>query len=126
MRISDWSSDVCSSDLQKVRLTPYNLVKLSPAVTHPGIHLGVWHEDNDLYIWGSTHVIPELCFVLEVVDPGLLVVKHKQTSGFGKFANVAILNADQIKVIDRNSQATGPCTSLLNSDRTSTRLNSSH
>src|SRR5690606_1409504 len=87
----------------------------SPAVTQPGIHLGVWHEDNDLYIWGSTHMIPELCFVLEVVEPGLLVVKHKQTSGFGKFVNVAILKGDQIKVVDRNSVASGACTSLLQS-----------
>ena len=100
---------------QKVRLTPYNLVKLSPAVTHPGIHLGVWHEDNDLFIWGSTHVIPELCFVLEVVEPGLLVVKHKQAAGFGKFVNVAILNGDQIKIVDKKSVSTGSCPPLLTS-----------
>ncbi|QEC52238.1 hypothetical protein EDD80_10699 [Anseongella ginsenosidimutans] len=100
---------------QKVRLTPYNLVKLSPAVTQPGIHLGVWHEDNDLYIWGSTHFIPEFCFVLEVVEPGLLVVKHKQIGGFGKFVNVAILKGDQIKIVDKNSIASDTSPSLLTS-----------
>lgn len=100
---------------QKVRLTPYNLVKLSPAVTQPGIHLAVWHEDNDLYIWGSTHVIPELCFVLEVVEPGLLVVKHKQAGGFGKFVNVAILKGDQIKIVDRESIVSEQFPSLLTS-----------
>ncbi|HYH57166.1 MAG TPA: hypothetical protein VD772_11170 [Anseongella sp.] len=88
---------------QKVRLTPHNLVKLSPAVTKPGVHLGVWYEENDLHIWGSTHDIPELCFVLEVVEPGLLVVKHKHTGGFGKFLNVAVLKGDQVKIVNEKS-----------------------
>lgn len=99
---------------QKVRLTPYNLVKLSPAVTQPGIHLGVWYEENDLHIWGSTHDIPDLCFVLEVVEPGLLVIKHRQASGFGKFVNVAILKGDQIKIVDEKSIAS-VCSPLLKS-----------
>lgn len=97
----------------KVRLTPYNLVKLSPAVTRRGIHLGIWHENNDLYIWGSTHQVPEYCFVLEVVEPGLLVVKYKQAGGFGKFVNVAILRGDQIKIVDKNSIAGDPFPPLL-------------
>lgn len=101
----------------KIRLTPYNLVKLSPAATLPGVHLGVWHEDDELYIWGSTHLIPERCFVLEVVDPGLLVVKHKQSGGFGKYVNVAVLNGNEIKVIDKESIAAAAplATSLLGS-----------
>lgn len=99
----------------KVRLTPYNLVKLSPAATRPGIHLGVWHEDDELYIWGSAHLIPERCFVLEVIEPGLLVIKHKQAGGFGKFVNVAVLTGNQIKIIDKESiPAAAPfVTSLL-------------
>src|SRR3954470_10783200 len=33
----------------KLRLTPKNLTKLAPAVEHPGIHLGVWYDDDSLY-----------------------------------------------------------------------------
>src|SRR3546814_21044240 len=39
---------------QKVRLTPYNLVKLSPAVTHPGLHLGRSEERRVGKEWVST------------------------------------------------------------------------
>lgn len=76
------------------------LTKLAPAVERPGIHLGVWIEDGELYIWGTTRDIPGLCFVLEVVEPGLLVVKHRRIDGLGKFVNVATLKGDQIKVVD--------------------------
>ncbi|WP_134088237.1 putative sensor domain DACNV-containing protein [Olivibacter sp. XZL3] len=91
-----------------VRFTPYNLVKLSPAVIQPSIHLGVWYEGNNLMIWGTTHDIPDWCLVLEVIEPGLLVVKHKRHGGYGKFVNIAVLKGDQIKMIDeRNLELTG-------------------
>src|SRR5690606_28326677 len=48
------------------RLIPQHLVKLSPAVIEPGIHLGVWHDGEDLCIWGTTHDVPPSCFILEV------------------------------------------------------------
>ncbi|RYD91177.1 MAG: hypothetical protein EOP54_22850, partial [Sphingobacteriales bacterium] len=32
---------------RKLRLTPKNLIKLAPAVEQPGIHLGVWNENDD-------------------------------------------------------------------------------
>src|SRR3546814_10110227 len=35
MRISDWSSDVCSSDLQAEHLT--NRLRADPAAFHPGV-----------------------------------------------------------------------------------------
>jgi hypothetical protein len=79
------------------------LTKLAPAVERPGIHLGVWIEDGELYLWGTTREIPGLCFVLEVVEPGMLVVKHRRIDGLGKFVNVATLKGDQIKVVDENS-----------------------
>lgn len=98
---------------QKLRLTPQNLIKLAPAVEQPGIHLGVWPEDDDLFIWGTTHSIPAICFVLEVVEPGLLVIKHRRVGGFGKFVNIAVLQGDQIKVLDEVTMGIADCPSLL-------------
>lgn len=82
------------------RLTPYHLVKLSPAVIEPGIHLGVWHDGDNLCIWGTTHNVPASCFVLEVIEAGLLVIKQKHEAVGRKFINLAVLKGNQIKMID--------------------------
>jgi hypothetical protein len=100
---------------QKLRLTPQNLIKLAPAVEQPGIHLGVWPEGDDLFIWGTTHSIPSICFVLEVIEPGLLVIKHRRVDGFGKFVNIAVLQGDQIKVLDEVTMGVADCPVLLKS-----------
>jgi hypothetical protein len=100
---------------QKILLTSHILTKLAPAVEHAGIHLGIWLEDGELYLWGTTTSIPGLCFVLEVVEPGLLVIKHRRTDGFGKFINVAVLKGDQIKIIDEGSGTLPDCPALLGS-----------
>ncbi|WP_374949658.1 putative sensor domain DACNV-containing protein [Mucilaginibacter sp.] len=100
---------------QKLRFTPQNLIKLAPAVEQPGIHLGVWPEGDDLFIWGTTHSIPAICFVLEVIEPGLLVIKHRRVGGFGKFVNIAVLQGDQIKVLDEVTMGIADCPSLLSS-----------
>ena len=81
-------------------LTPDILTRLAPAVERPGIHLGVWRQGQDFMLWGATRNLPSLCFVLEVVAPGLLVIKQRSGEGAGKFINVAVLEGDQIKVID--------------------------
>lgn len=108
-----------------IRLTPAALTRLAPAVERPGIHLGVWRADTEgrlvthdvngtggsaapidpagaspLVVWGATRTIPSHCFVLEVVAPGLLVIKHRRGEGSGKFVNVAVLEGDEIKVLD--------------------------
>ncbi|MBE9585093.1 hypothetical protein IM792_11590 [Mucilaginibacter sp. JRF] len=100
---------------EPLRLTPQTLIKLAPAVEQPGIHLGVWFDDDSLYIWGTTHVIPGICFVLEVAEPGLLVIKHKRIDGFGKFVNVAVLKGDDVKMIDEESSGLNGCPQLLKS-----------
>ncbi len=97
----------------RVRLTPHNLTKLAPAVESPGIHLGVWYEDDELYVWGTTLAIPGICFVLEVVEPGLLVIKHSRADGFGKFVNIAVLKGDDIKVIDDQDAGLQDCPALF-------------
>jgi len=99
----------------RLKFNPDVLTKLAPSVEHAGIHLGVWIEDDELYIWGTTTNIPGLCFVLEVVEPGLLVIKHRRTDGFGKFINVAVLKGDQIKVIDESSGTMPDCPAVLGS-----------
>ena len=102
---------------QRLPLTPAILTKLAPAVERPGIHLGVWREDNDeeLYVWGATRKIPSLGFVLEDVEPGLLVIKHRRAAGFGKYTNVAVLKGEQVKIVDEQGQSLPDCPDLLKS-----------
>jgi hypothetical protein len=87
---------------------------MAPAVERPGIHLGVWRDGDALRVWGTTHAIPRFCFVLEVVEPGLLVVKHRRTEA-GKFVNVLVLEADRIKVVDEGASSLPDCPPLLTS-----------
>lgn len=91
------------------------LTKLGPGVERPGIHLGVWFDDNGMYVWGTTHKIPNYCFVLDVSEPGLLVIKHRRMNGFGKFTNIVVLIGDQIKVVDEGSRNLPDCPVLLSS-----------
>ena len=99
----------------RLTLDPAALTRLAPAVERPGIHLGVWPDNGALYVWGATRVLPPLCFVLEVVEPGLLVIKHRRATGSGKLANVAVLEGDQIKVIDPESTFSSDCPDFVNS-----------
>jgi hypothetical protein len=100
---------------ETLSLTSNILTKLAPAVERSGIHLGVWLENGELRIWGTTRVIPGLCFVLEVIEPGMLVVKHRRVDGFGKFVNVAVLKGDQVKIVDEKSGRARDCPSVINS-----------
>src|SRR3546814_9274024 len=109
MRISDWSSDVCSSDLWQVEgdaavLLLARVVRLvSPIVEHRGAaavveDLGGEHlEQGHLGVLGITWHLVEL----RLVEAGGLVVLHLATQ------LVAALLGDR-------------------GDRKSTRLNSSH
>ncbi|MDO6388780.1 hypothetical protein Q4E40_01490 [Pontibacter sp. BT731] len=89
------------------------LTKIGPGVERPGIHLGVWYEGDYLHIWGMTRSIPDFCFVLDVSEPGLLVIKHRRQDGFGKFVNVAVLTGDQVKIVDEQSVNIPDCPDLL-------------
>lgn len=100
---------------ERLPLSPDILIKLAPAVERSGIHLGVWHDEDELYIWGTTHTIPGFCFVLEVVEAGLLVIKHRRVDGFGKFVNVAVLKGDEVKVVDEESINLPDCPAVLTS-----------
>lgn len=84
-------------------LSPRALARLSPAVHRPGIHLGVWRNEGDLVVWGTTRAIPSYCFVVEVLGPGLLVVKHRIREDSAKFRNVAVFEGDQVKILSRDT-----------------------
>jgi hypothetical protein len=99
------------------------LTRVSPAVAPAGIHLAVARgpfggaADNGdrLAVWGTIRVLPKLSFVLEVSAPGLLVVKHQRGSVLGKFVNVAVIEGDEIKIIDERASALPDCPPLLTS-----------
>src|SRR4026208_685496 len=96
-------------------LTAAVLTKLAPAVERPEIHLGVWTFGEELRVWGATRTIPVYCFVLEDIEPGLLVVKHRRLDGFGKYANVVVLKGERVKVIDEKGTSLPDCPALLRS-----------
>jgi hypothetical protein len=100
---------------QRLPLTPSALTRLAPAVERPGIHLGVWRDQEELRVWGTTRTIPRFCFVLEVIEPGLLVIKYHRGQGPGKFINVIVLRGDEIKVIDERGTGLPDCSPLLKS-----------
>lgn len=100
---------------KRLPLNPKVLIKIAPGIEGQGIHLGIWHDESGLYAWGTTRKLPGFCFVLETVEPGLLVVKHRRFKGFGKFVNVAILNGDEIKIVDEQSGGMPDCPALLSS-----------
>jgi hypothetical protein len=80
-------------------LGPRSLARLAPAVERPGIHLGVWRVGGELRVWGTTRALPTFCMVLEVVGPGLLVVKHRVDEDSAKFRNVAVFEGEQVKLM---------------------------
>jgi hypothetical protein len=94
-------------------LSPAALARLAPAVERAGIHLGVWRDpEGEFRIWGTTRQLPIYCFVLEVVASGLLVVKHRSDT-FGKFVNVAVLEGDQIKIVDEAHARVPDCPGVV-------------
>jgi hypothetical protein len=53
------------------------------------------------------------CFVLEVVGPGLLVVKHRERDDSPKFRNLAVFEGDQVKILSRGTEGTAGLPSVL-------------
>lgn len=110
--------ELAGAPMRFARRLPFRasvLSKLGPGIERPGIHLGVWCENEELYIWGTTHEIKSFCFVINVPEPGLLVIKHRRLDGIGKFTNVAVLKGDQIKIVDEASASLPDCPQLLTS-----------
>jgi len=100
---------------QPLPLSPSALAKVAPAVERPGIHLGVVRQGDDFVVWGATRILPPYSLVLEVAGPGLLVVKQRRGGEQTKFANIAVLEADQVKIVDEDASSLPDCPSLLSS-----------
>jgi hypothetical protein len=99
---------------RRLSLDPVALSRLAPAVERPGIHLGVWRDrDAGLCVWGTTREVPRLCFVLEVVGPGLLVIKYRRGRETGKYVNVVVLEGDRVKIVDEHGTSLPDCPALL-------------
>jgi len=96
-------------------LTPGSLARLSPAVARSRLHVGVWNVRDQLYAWGTVRSLPISSCVIEVAAPGLLVVKHCQSEQRRKLVNVAVLDGDQIKIVDERASRTADCPSLVSS-----------
>jgi hypothetical protein len=100
---------------QPLPFAPDALARLAPAVERPGVHLGVWRRSGNLQVWGTATAIPKHCFVLEVTSPGLLVIKESRGEETGKFANVAVLEGDLIKILSENTMNLPDCLPLVRS-----------
>lgn len=92
-----------------------DLTKLAAAVEGAGLHLGVWPQLDELCVWGITRNLPAFCLVLEVILPGLLVVKQSPSEESGKYINIAVLQGDEIKIIDPRVAVNPGYSSLLTS-----------
>lgn len=84
----------------RIPLSAVGLARLAPAVERPGIHLGVWPDAQGLVVWGTARGVPRYCLVLEVVSAGLLVLKYRRADDAAKFVNVAVLEGDEVKLVD--------------------------
>ena len=89
------------------------LARLAPAVEGPGVHLGVWPDGGALRVWGATRTLPDRCLVLEVIEPGLLVLKYRRGPELGKFGNIAVLRGDSMRVVDEGSARSPGSPALL-------------
>ena len=96
-------------------LRPNVLTKIAPAVERPGVHLAVWRFDGELRVWGTTRDLPAFCFVLEVISPGLLVIKHSRAGSLGKFVNVAVVDGDEIKILNEGAATLPDCPHVVTS-----------
>ena len=100
---------------RRIPLDPAALTRLSAVVERPGIHLGVSYQNGELSVWGMVRIIPKYCLVVEVTEPGLLVIKHHRGETQAKFVNVAVLQGDSVKIIDERASSLPDCPSLLTS-----------
>jgi hypothetical protein len=100
---------------QPLPFAPDALARLSPAVERPGVHLGAWRRSGELQVWGTATSIPKYCLVIEVTSPGLLVIKESRGEETGKFANVAVLEGDRIKVLNEDVVNLPDCLPMVRS-----------
>ncbi|MEP6778811.1 MAG: putative sensor domain DACNV-containing protein [Gemmatimonadaceae bacterium] len=96
-----------------IEMTAAALAHLAPAVERPGIHLGVWPVAGKLHMWGTTRGIPAFCVVIEVLAPGVLVFKHRHVDDSVKYVNMAVLDGDDVKIVDESAATPSNCPQLI-------------
>jgi hypothetical protein len=119
-RISLAFADVAETEhplifAQPLSFEPAVLTKLALAVERPGIHLGVAPRGGQLCVWGTIRALPRRCCVIEVSEPGVIVVKEHRGDRLAKYVNIAVLQGDQVKVIDEAASSLPDCPNLLTS-----------
>ena len=90
-----------------------SLAKLAPAVERPGIHLGVWMDGDRPRVWGATGAVPTLTFVIEVVGPGVLVLKYRRGDELDKYGSIAVLEGERAQIVDEAGASLPDCPDLL-------------
>lgn len=92
------------------------LARLSPAVERPGIHLGVWPDAAGVdAVWGTTMTLPPRVAVIEVVAPGLIVVKARRDREATKYTNILVLEGDDARVLDTQVPRRPECPQVVSS-----------
>ena len=72
------------------------LTRVAAGVERPRHAPGrVAYRRSELSVWGMVRAIPKYCCVIEVAEPGLLVIKHHRGEAQAKFVNVAVLQGDR-------------------------------
>ena len=95
-------------------LHPATLTRVAPAVERPGIHLGVGAARR-ISLYGDNTRNTEPVFRAGSRGTGTAVVKHHSGDESGKFVNVAVLEGDQIKSVDRHAADILDCPDLMTS-----------
>ncbi len=98
---------------QPLPLEATALTRVAPAVERPGVHLAVAEFDGQLLVWGIARTMPKYACVVEVAEPGLLVVKHHRGEELAKYANLAVLQGDRVSIVDEQASTMPDCPALL-------------
>jgi hypothetical protein len=89
------------------------LTRVAPAVERPGVHLAVASSGGQLVVWGIARTMPKYACVIEVAEPGLLVIKHHRGEELAKYANLAVLQGDRIRIVDEQASALPDCPAVV-------------
>ena len=82
----------------------------------PGIHLGVWRDRRRCCASGArARTLPPLCFVARGRRARACSSSSITAATSGKFVNVAVLEGDQIKIVDERASSLPDCPALLTS-----------
>ena len=98
---------------QPLPLDAAALTRVAPAVERPGVHLAVAETDGRLQVWGIARTMPKYACVVEVAEPGLLVIKHHRGEELAKYANLAVLQGDRVSIVDEGASTMPDCPALL-------------